>query len=817
MLVRYLVTGFITLSVLPLSLLPPVALGEDEASREEMLITTARKREEDLQKVPVSITTFTAEQIEAANITTTLDLANATPGLYFEAFNSGSASFPVIRGLSQQNISFDMAIDNNVGRFIDGIYQTNRNAPDIELLDLERIEVIKGPQNAMFGRSTFAGAINYVTKKPGDELETKVKVGAGTDEDYMVFGSVSGPLIGDTLLGRISGGYREFDGTTENLGNPGDNLGGYEETTINGSLVSQIGRFSATLDGFYNDRDNEHSSQHLISDFNCGMDGYGGFLYLCGDVPFVDPVDISPDAFGTENESWQGVLTLEYELEWATLSSISSYSDQETLSLQDTDYTSGGQPHPVCDFNISGPACFGFFPPPPVSRIQDANVYNHASNSVEDFSQEFRIQSNSAEGLTWMAGVYYFDSDNNATLGSGVDGSVLAPGEFYTGFAGFLATPDPVNAPVPVSDWDSGTETIAVFGQVGFDITDKLRLDVEARYTNEEKSIDSRLNFFAPGTGKADDDFNMFTPRVTLDYQTTENIMLYGNVARGTRAGGFNGSYPLPTCSIPTFTDQVSCEGGGGTWYPGIPGEQTFDDESNWTYEIGVKTTWPQYGLTANLDVYYVDWEDMQIAGASESTNPSFRSTVIRNIGGVDSWGLEFDVQGVAADFLTYGVAYAYSNPEYKSGSVDQGAATTCINFLGVPSGTDICNFGPNNEILVGGNQLGRMAEHQASANATFFGNINSQWRWSVRGDINYSGDVYTRSINQQEYGDRTIVNGRITVETDSLTIALWGRNLFDDEYVIANALQPRTFVARATDHTQSEGRRAGISLEYRF
>ncbi|MDP7093863.1 MAG: TonB-dependent receptor, partial [Gammaproteobacteria bacterium] len=175
------------------------------------------------------------------------------------------------------------------------------------------------------------------------------------------------------------------------------------------------------------------------------------------------------------------------------------------------------------------------------------------------------------------------------------------------------------------------------------------------------------------------------------------------------------------------------------------------------------------------------------------------------------------DVQGVAADFLTYGVAYAYSNPEYKSGSVDQGAATTCINFLGVPSGTDICNFGPNNEILVGGNQLGRMAEHQASANATFFGNINSQWRWSVRGDINYSGDVYTRSINQQEYGDRTIVNGRITVETDSLTIALWGRNLFDDEYVIANALQPRTFVARATDHTQSEGRRAGISLEYRF
>lgn len=624
MFAKRIITGVIALNVVPLYLLSPGAVGADKAAREELTITTARKREENLQDVPISITAFSAEQIEAANITNALDLANATPGLYFEAFNGGTASFPVLRGLSQQNISFDMSIDNNVGRFIDGIYQTNRNAPDIELLDLERIEVIKGPQNAMFGRSTFAGAINYVTKKPGDELQGKVKAGMGTDEDYLVFGSVSGPIVADKLLGRISAGYREFDGTGDNAGDLNNNLGGYENTTVNGSLIfTPSDQFTVTLSGFFNERDNEHSSQHLISAFNCGMDGFGGFLYLCGEVPYVDTVDISPDAFGTENESWQGVLTLEYEFEWATVTSVTSYTDLETVSVQDTDYTSGGQPHPVCDFNISGAACFGFFPPPPVSRIQNANVYNHASNTVEDFSQEFRIQSNNSEGLTWMAGVYYFDSDNNSTIGSGVDSSVLAPGEFYTGFAGFLATTDALNAPVLVSNFDSGTETIAVFGQIGYDITDKLLLNVEARYTNEEKSIDSILNFLVPGYGAADQDFDMFAPRVTLDYQATDAVMLYGNVARGVRAGGFNGSFPLPTCSNPVFTDQASCEGAGGTWYPGVPGEASFDDESNVTYEIGSKTSWSDLGLTANISLYYVDWDDMQIAGASESTNPS--------------------------------------------------------------------------------------------------------------------------------------------------------------------------------------------------
>ncbi|MAF83402.1 MAG: TonB-dependent receptor [Gammaproteobacteria bacterium] len=799
MLARNLVAGIIIVSVLPLYLVSAGAVAENQAVREELTITTARKREENLQDVPISITSFSAEQIEAANITTSLDLANATPGLYFEAFNAGAASFPVLRGLSQQNISFDLAVDNNVGRFIDGIYQTNRNAPDLELLDLERIEVIKGPQSAMFGHSSFAGAINYVTRKPGDELEAKVKVGAGTDEDYMVYGRVSGPLIPGTLLGSVSAGYREFDGTFSNLGNPGDNLGGYENTTISGSLIyNATDKFSATLSGFFNDRDNEHSAQHIITAFNCGSNMFGGFNYFCGEVPFIDPVDLSADASGAENESWQMALTLEYDFSWATLTSVTAYSEQEAIVLGDADGTSAGQPHGVCDMalhpgTIPNPPpfpgfiddCFGFFPLPPPDRFENANAYTFNNSEANDFSQEIRLQSNNSEGLNWLAGLYYFDGDNTTESGAGVDNTGLAAGEVFMGFGGLLATPDPINAPLSFLVFESGTEITEVFGQIGYTFFDKLDLSLEARYSNVEKNINSIINNFAPGFGQFDEDFDMWSTRFTADYQLNETVMVYGNVARGVRAGGFNGGFPAD---------------------PAYANEATFDDESNWTYETGVKTTWSN--LTANASIYFVDWDDMQISGLSE--DPTFLATVIRNAGGVRSKGFEFDIQGIAADFLAYGAGYAYADPTFKSDAVDQGVASSC--------GPDICNLDPvTGEVLVGGNRLGRMAKNQFSAHGTLFGDINSEWRWSARADVNYSDEVFTRSINQQTYGDRTVVNTRLVAENDSLTISIWTRNLFDEEYIIANALQPKTWGVRATDHTQAEGRRAGISVEYRF
>lgn len=757
-------------------------LGFDQAAlaaEVEEIVVTARRRAEEIQSVPLTIQAYSADELESANITRLQDLANATPGLYIETFNAGQASQVTIRGLSVQNTGgFDPQANNNVGRFIDGVYQTSRNNTDVELLELDRIEIVKGPASALYGRSTFGGSINFVTKPPPDEFEARASVTAGTDEEYQGSAMVGGPLA-EGLRGRLSLGLLDFDGTFNNIEDPGENLQGSEQSTANGSLVWDISeRFTATLNAFLSDRDEEHSGQYLQTSLNCGTGAFG-FTYFCGEPEYRDTVAISPEAFGSKTDAWQTSLRLEYRLEAFTVTGIFAYADNETEALNDADYTAGGALHPVCNT----PGC-SFNPVAPVTRLQAANAFNRANFENDDRSVELRIQSNGDGPLTWLGGLYWFDSDSEVALRFGVDNTGLAAGESFLGALAFLtSTPDPVNSPVLFSQFESDVQTFALFGSVGYEITDRLTTTVELRWEREDKDFNNILNFFAPGPGETSEDWDFWTPRFTVDYRATDDILVFGSVARGVHSGGFNPSY------APTFPD-----------------EAYYDDEDNWTYEIGTKTGWLGGQLIANASVFFVQWDDLQIAGRSQE--PAFPASIIRNTGEADDWGIDLQVVAAPAEWVSFGFGYTYSKAEFDSGVFDRGALFACA--------PDICTITADGA-AVGGNQLPRSPENQFTANATFTGSLPADWSWSLRADFNYLDDVYRESINKIEYGGRNLVNLRLAFDHGPWTIALWGRNIFDDEYVTAGAFQPRTFTTRAIDWTQGEGSRAGATVTYRF
>lgn len=798
----------VALVAAPLSLALPTA-GWADSEIPEITVTT-RKRSESLQDVPISIAAFTAEDLQRQSIVNMSDVAVNTPGLSIEQQGGGGFVTPVIRGMAQNVIGTDLSYDNNVGIFVNGIYQSGRNSVDMELVGIERIEVARGPQSALYGRSTFAGAINYIYAAPTDEASGSISGTMGSDEDYGATVDLSTPIIGDVLAGRISMGFRDFDGTFKNLSG-GENLQGYESTAAAGSLVyTPTDEFTATLNLLYSDRTNEQDAQWLVP-LNCGVGSPfsgGAPTYYCGELKAPGDVDLSPEG-ETEAEVEQYSLNLEYDNDNFTITSITAYTETDYATLLDRDYGSlalgTGLTLDVCVI----PDCFT--PPPvgptPIRTDTGVQSFAHSGSTTEDFSQEIRISSSIGDGINWMAGAFYYDSDTTTDTNASLGNSQLGFLESYIGFGGFFLVDDPVTQSEPFNAFETSTESWAVFGQVDWAITDAWTVTAEARYTDEDKETNITYNF-APTDETYKKSFDYVTPRLTVAYTPSDKGLIYGSVAKGVRTGGINGSVTgcSPFGDPPFSPPSDAC-------LAGQDAERFFDEEENWTYEIGSKFTLFDDSLQLNTALYYTDWDDMQLP----ALNADFFGTHVINVdGGADIWGLEIDGTYLLTDMVTLTAGYAYTDPEFKSGTLDGSVVTSCGTDGSLCDITVDSNGRPAAD--VGGQTLGRVAEHQASVGVLLQGAFASQGMdWYVQTNVNYQSENYARSINAMEYGERTLVDMRAAIYNDQYEIALWAKNLFDDEYVVAQALQPGFDGNRRIDAYQANGRRFGVTATYSF
>lgn len=805
--------------VVLLVLAAPAWPAEDESVEE--IVVTARLREQDLQSVPLSISAFTGAELVNRGITDLEELARFTPGLDFANSGAPDSRRPIIRGLSQSTRVGD---EVNVATYVDGVYTPGFSGTTLLFEGLERVEVIKGPQSAIYGRNSFAGAINYVTRKPASELDLGVRSTLGTDDRQGISGYVTGPLLGEWLSARLDAAHDETGGTNKNAVN-GDTLDNVETDYARLALRMLFGE-RATVDASLTWEDNDYTPapQTVLDDFSprragappcCSANPFElGYLRDLG-PPGAGRIQGSPligrrvlgrvadtsDSYyqdplaGGEREAWRGTLNI--ELSWRSpdlgpvkLSWLSGYQDRELTYLSDLDTTAAGTWYG---------SIFGIADPGP-------GYYQTVSGPHEDrneFSQDLRLQSNGEGDFQWAVGLYYSDEDFR-------DQRIrTAQPAIVTGTGTTLGVPPP-----PLLDEDTIVDNTfkSVYGLFDYALSEQWSIAVEGRYTKEEKSADNLANNF-PCTGASldpdgscptsepvgllEDDFSYFTPRIILSFKPTDDWLIYALGARGAKSGGFN----------------ANLDPGSQTF---VPAEQFYDPEFNWTYEIGTKFGfWEQRGQLA-ISGYFVDWDSQQILNFGESSNTD---PIILNVGKTEVWGAELEGSLVPIDYVTLNFSYAFTNPEYKDALFKTSAGWIDCADIGIecePSATSPTG------VVSSGRMDGKQLQYTAKHTATFGAEVRrpiaeGDWEAFIRGDYLSRSKSYTDEGNIGYVPGYTTVNLRLGVQSRSWLFQGFCDNVGDDDTPVF-AFPSRDFggVPHFTAKNR-DGRMCGLTIAYSY
>lgn len=680
------------------------------------IVVTARRRAESLQSVPLTITAFSEEQLQRTGTTSLSDLAAQTPGLAFQDSN-GAFQAPVIRGVAQVD---QVGAQGNVGVFVDGVYLNNRSGLEFGLMDIARIEVVKGPQSALYGRNTFAGAINYVTRAPTTRDISGTFIGEiGDYGRRKISGSLNVPIVQDMLAVRVFGGYATFDGTIRNL-RDGQNIGGYDHRyTFGGTLLFQpTPALSIKLFASHTDQENDQGPLVGLPSTanNCGSSvvrsGVRFNTFLCGELPKFTSVNMDTNiGYGLRGDSDLFYGTATYDFGAAALTTLVSHTKASFSSLIDT----------TADPNA-------------INVAAGARSRQQFTNSVGDASKEtavdLRLDSTGDGALQWTVGAYCFDSrvaDILELSGQPV-GQPNATPVAFSQRGGILDT----------TGW-------AVYGSAAYKFTDRFNVQLEMRYNNEQQDFAGRGT---AATARGAKDYKFLTPRLTVNYQMPD-ALVYASVARGYKTGGFNSN----AFGLPSFI---------------------YDAETNWSYELGMKTNvLPK--LQFNTSIFYIDWNDLQ----AQTQIPSSSLSVVQNNGGATSYGVEIDATYNFTPDLFLRVSGTKLRPTYKDDVLDGEVAAPCGDITGTQITSKGCSY------AVGGNQLARTTDFQFAINAGYTArDIAPGVDAYLRADYSYQESKFSDSLNFQRQGNIALANVRLGVQpANGVDISVWVKNLFDYKY----------------------------------
>ena len=768
--------------------LPAATLAQSAGTGElEEVVVTARKQVETLQTVPLAITAISASTIADLGLSDLADISKITAGLVFDNEFSRTSNRPVIRG--QANIQGS----SGVSYFIDGVYISGSIAA-YDPNDIERIEVIKGPQSALYGRNTYSGAINIITRSPGDELSGDVKFEMAEDNQYELAGTVRGPIVADKLAGSITARYYTLDGAFTNTFDHTP-IGEEESQSVSGVLQwTPTESLDIRLRAYYAElRDGQPPIFATSADdnncyFDKGSTYRGAGRYYCG-VIRPQPINSdwrlqAPDA-QQSNDDLQTSLNIRWDLnERWSVASITGYNDSSETFITEADYG-------PTRFQASVPA---FIPlatgAPPWNYLMAGSTIDFTFASgieTDDVSQELRLEFD-GDRFDFILGGYYFDQTVETRdireLPPGAQ--ALANAQFATRVAEFRArcsaTPTcravipynpTISVPRNVNTLDITNQ--AVFGLVSFDVTKAVRVTAEARYQEEDIEqhvILQTLGGTPSAPVVASETFDSFSPRVTLDWQVTGDNMLYALYAEGTKPGGFNSATAIEA---------------------GLP---TYDEEDVKSFEVGSKNVFANGQLTANLALFYNEISGYQITQNAQN-NRGNTTSAIRNAGDAEVYGgeIELSYRPAAVEGLSLNLNYAYANPEFTD-AVDENQGL--LNDV-ADDGLNNCSLGrqvpslpcSSTNMLFGsidGNQIPRTAKHQAYLGAELRRPLPARMggfdEYVLGADYSYESSKYAQVMNLAETGDTTLLAARIGVRSEHWTATFWGRNLTGEDSV---------------------------------
>jgi outer membrane receptor protein involved in Fe transport len=698
------------------------------------------------------------------------------------------------------------------------------------LFDLERIEVVKGPQNALYGRTAFAGAINYISRKPTDTLEGRASTEIGSNGEFQLKGGLSGPLAGDTLLGSVSAAVWNHDGFYRNAVTGGE-VGGEEGYGLTGTLLwkgveglSVTGRITYSDDEFETDPyitivpttpqpiPQSAIDGDVISESLTSIVGVTGTLPDADDLPGAT---MSPnprtgsDYEGTERDVLRSTLTVEYDTGPLVITSLTHWADADSSQFVDS------------------------------SREGDFYAQFYAAETLFDdetrlFSQELRLQSDDNETLNWVIGALYWDESTDFT-----DGSINCV-QIPAGPVPGLACGGPVAAYGVTLDrypdlWDRDTKHWSAYALADWAVVDTLKLVAEVRYTSEDldvigpdrtgrpRAIDTRAGFvpgmgptmfpnaLSPAIGRihADTDDDFISPKVTIQWSPMDDLMTYFSWADATKPKGI-----AVVANLSGF----------------IPANSYFEPEEMQVWELGAKSAWLDGRLVLNGALFYQDYSDKQLSSQVPVGNALATRAV--NASSAEVYGLELELTFKATEHLTLGGAYTYLDTEYdkfltlESGAGNIAAAGNCT--VVAPTGTPTC------QIDLSGNELEYAPEHAFVGNASYRRPLRDGWDWFVEGDLIYQDERYQRFFNTVSFDSYTLVDFRAGMANEQWEAIVYVENAFDDDTIktgvnntwnagfgaVANPPTPGKFTTILPLSIQAilpDERQFGLRLAYRF
>jgi iron complex outermembrane recepter protein len=772
----------------------------------------------------VAVSAVMATDIQEKGIENLQDVALFTPGLtYFDSIQNQLGT-PVIRGISQTNLN---SPDRNVAIFYGGVYLANTSAGNLEILDVERIEVVKGPQSALYGRNAFNGAINYVPSQPTENLFAKTEATVGTDGRYEGRLIASGPL-GEIFGGRIAVGYNTFDGTYDNVVADGPDIGGYESKTVQGMVTFKPNeRFDAKLFGYHTDDFRSPSALYFVDLNNCGPNPMA-FTATCGEIPYRDTLAQASESYGLDRKVTNAALDLKFKVGSLTLVGQTGYGKAETYGFNE--YTANGTGDVMDIVSLTAinaqvamgipfaTAVSGTFPGvtpavPPAAVIRQQRIPQYTGNPTETdtFSQEFRIESDQEKRLRGSIGAFYYTNEFTSFTGASFDARGIAANEFVrdslgftAGNPGLVARIDPREQLFFTTILDRKDYQRAYFATFEWNVTDSLRIGGETREDTEDRQQQSRF-IGAASLQRKEFEYNSW--RYSADLALSPSQRLYASAAKGTVSGYFN-----PTVDAATRVP--------------LPLElQSYDAAENRTYEIGWKAEWLDRRLSTEVAAFYIDYTGLQI---NATPPPPAVTAIVQNLGKVTVRGVELAADWRLTDKFRLGATYAFTPTEFGQNSVEPSVLRYCggqatLNAQGLGAG--FCRTTLFRGVVspeVGGQSLPRAPEMNASLNAVFTTPLAGDWSMYARADASFQAKAYTMTWNVAEIPERTLVNARVGFRRGkSLELALWGRNVLDEEYVTAVIFQPHFNLPIATafvpNVSQGEGATFGLTATYNF
>ncbi len=801
-------------SVSAMALLMAMPVMPASAQEVETMTVTAQRREQDLQDVPIAISAFSTEFIENAGLDDAIELSFFTPSLGIAFAQSPVQTSISVRGVGTAGNS--LSLESSVGVYVDGVYRARQSSVIGDLVDLERVELLKGPQGTLFGRNTASGALQFITAAPTDEYEGWIEVNLGNLDFYNVRGAVNIPIVEGKLATRIAGSWAERDGYVDNLatGTQLNDRNRYQVraqalfTPTSDISLRVIGDFSrinelccSGSNIFDGPADTTAAFNAAVAEFGFPLPNFSPFLDLqtAGalfgiETPIVladqfndDIVALDTDPFGVVEE-WGISGEFQWDTNWGTFTSITAYRAYDAFTRNDSDFSA--------------------LP----------SLINDITTEQKTFTQEIQFAGKAFdEKLDYVVGAFYFDQtlddvndliwgpSANALLAANltVDQFFVANGILPSTQACAFVNPQVVPfCTLPV--YPSGTRSVnisaqeqtswAIFGQADYFITDTLFITGGLRYNNETKDMNvtftesdihpgfvffQPFSIFQPDVQNARFEDSTFTYTARLSYFATPDILTYMSYSRGYKSGGTNiaripfnnrdevfAAYLAGINSFPLENFVVQ---------PETITNVLFDPEVSKSWEIGFKSNLLSNRLQTNVALFRTTFEDFQ---ANTFLGTGF---VLQNAGEIVSQGVEVEIQAAPTEWLSLFASTAYIDVEYDS---FVGGVCILTPFGDEPDRNDPGFPGTCDN---SGNTVPPGQEWSVSGTARVTKPIMDDFIGYSQLDVRWSSSIVGGNDNDPNKGFDafTLVNLRAGVifSEGKYDLSLWAKNLFDEDF----------------------------------